>query len=395
MTSIIPKDSIGIVKPELIHFDEALTLRSGKVIESYDLMVECYGELNQDKSNAILICHALSGDHHAAGFHGVESSKVESTKNEKPGWWDTCIGPGKPIDSDNFFIVSLNNLGGCAGSTGPTTINPVNGKPYGPDFPIITVRDWVNSQARLADRLGINQWAAVIGGSLGGMQALRWAISYPERLRHAIAFNEVARQSITTDPNFHQGHYYEHDTYPQKGLTLARMIGHITYLSDSSMRDKFGKDSLTGGNFGRDLSTGKLNFGFDVDFQVESYLQYKGESFSSNFDANSYLLITKTLDYFDPAVDYEGDLSKAFLQGNCKFLVVSFSSDWRFPPERSHELVNTLLIAKRQVSYLEIDSDGGHDAFLLPVPRYLEGLSSYLSVVANELPATEKSSHAS
>lgn len=395
------KDSVGIVQPQCIHFDEALPLRSGKVIDSYDLMIETYGELNADKSNAVLICHALSGDHHAAGFHSEE--------DEKPGWWDNCIGPGKAIDSNKFFIVCLNNLGGCAGSTGPTSINPANGKPFGPDFPIVTVRDWVNSQARLADYLGIEQWAAVIGGSLGGMQVLRWAISYPERLRHAIviaaapklsaqniAFNEVARQSITSDPDFHQGHYYEHGTYPKKGLTLARMIGHITYLSDSAMREKFGKDSLTGRNFGRDLSTGKLNFGFDADFQVESYLQYKGESFSNKFDANTYLLITKTLDYFDPSVDYEGDLSKAFLQGNCKFLVVSFSSDWRFPPERSREIVNTLLKAKRQVSYLEIESDGGHDAFLLPVPRYLEGLSAYLSVVANESAnSREKSDHAS
>ena len=395
------KDSVGIVQPQCIHFDEALTLRSGKVINSYDLMIETYGELNADKSNAILICHALSGDHHAAGFHSEE--------DEKPGWWDNCIGPGKAIDSNKFFIVCLNNLGGCAGSTGPTSINPANGKPFGPDFPIVTVRDWVNSQARLAVHLGIEHWAAVIGGSLGGMQVLRWAISYPERLRHAIviaaapklsaqniAFNEVARQSITSDPDFHQGHYYEHGTYPKKGLTLARMIGHITYLSDNAMREKFGKDSLTGRNFGRDLSTGKLNFGFDADFQVESYLQYKGESFSNKFDANTYLLITKTLDYFDPSVDYEGDLSKAFLKGNCKFLVVSFSSDWRFPPERSREIVNTLLKAKRQVSYLEIESDGGHDAFLLPVPRYLEGLSAYLSVVANESGASsEKGHHAS
>jgi len=400
MTSVDNNNSVGIVKPECIHFDEALTLRSGKVIESYDLMVETYGELNASKSNAVLICHALSGDHHAAGFHSAD--------DEKPGWWDVCIGPGKPIDSNKFFIVSLNNLGGCAGSTGPASINPATGKAYGPDFPIVTVRDWVNSQARLADYLGIEQWAAVIGGSLGGMQVLRWAISYPQRLRHAIviaaapklsaqniAFNEVARQSITSDPDFHQGHYYEHNTYPKRGLTLARMIGHITYLSDSSMRDKFGKDSLTGGNFGRDLRTGKLNFGFDVDFQVESYLKYKGESFSSSFDANTYLLITKTLDYFDPSIDYDGDLSKAFLEGDCKFLVVSFSSDWRFPPERSREIVNTLLKTKRQVSYLEIESDGGHDAFLLPVPRYLEGLSSYFSVIANEAAAREKTDHAS
>ena len=389
MPNPFPVDSVGLVKPQLIHFDEPLVLRSGKTINAYDLMVECYGELNTDKSNAILICHALSGDHHAAGYHSAE--------DEKPGWWDVCIGPGKAFDTDKFFIVCLNNLGGCAGSTGPVSINPATGKPYGPDFPIVTVRDWVNSQARLADYLGIEQWAAVIGGSLGGMQVLRWAISYPERLRHAvviaaaprlsaqnIAFNEVARQSITSDPDFHQGHYYEHGTYPKKGLTLARMIGHITYLSESAMREKFGKDSLTGGNFGRDLRTGKLNFGFDVDFQVESYLQYKGETFSSNFDANTYWLITKTLDYFDPAVDYDGDFSKAFSKGNCKFLVMSFSSDWRFPPERSREIVNSLLKAKRQVSYLEIQSDGGHDAFLLNEPRYIKALSAYLSVVAGE-----------
>tara|TARA_R110000824_G_scaffold336_8_gene2191 strand:- start:34368 stop:35588 length:1221 start_codon:yes stop_codon:yes gene_type:complete len=393
MAKAIPADSVGIVEPQLIHFDEALTLRSGKVIPSYDLMIESYGELNAEKSNAILICHALSGDHHAAGYH--------SPDDEKPGWWDSCIGPGKAFDTNKFFIVSLNNLGGCAGSTGPVSINPATNKPFGPDFPIVTVRDWVNSQARLADYLGIEQWAAVIGGSLGGMQVLRWAISYPERLRHAvviaaapklsaqnIAFNEVARQSITSDPDFHQGHYYEHGTYPKKGLTLARMIGHITYLSESAMRDKFGKNSLTGGNFGRDLRTGTLNFGFDVDFQVESYLQYKGETFSSNFDANTYLLITKTLDYFDPAVDYAGDFSKAFEKGSCKFLVISFSSDWRFPPERSREIVNSLLKAKRQVSYLEIQSDGGHDAFLLSEPRYIEALSAYLSVVAEECNAS-------
>ncbi len=392
MAKTIPLDSVGIVEPECIHFDEALTLRSGKVIESYDLMIETYGKLNTKKSNAILICHALSGDHHAAGYHDPED------ENEKPGWWESCIGPGKPFDTNKFFIVSLNNLGGCAGSTGPTSINPVTGKKFGPDFPIVTVRDWVNSQARLADHLGIEKWAAVIGGSLGGMQVLRWAISYPERLGHAIviaaapklsaqniAFNEVARQSITSDPDFHQGHYYEHNTYPKRGLTLARMIGHITYLSENSMRDKFGKDSLATSNFGRDLRSGKLNFDFNVDFQVESYLQHKGETFSNNFDANSYLLITKTLDYFDPAVDYDGELSKAFSEGSCKFLVVSFSSDWRFPPERSREIVDTLLKAKREVSYLEIESDGGHDAFLLSDPRYIDGLSAYLSVVEKEV----------
>lgn len=390
MPRTFPADSVGLVTPQKIHFDEPLELRSGRVIEKYDLMVETYGELNADKSNAILVCHALSGDHHAAGYHDADDEE------KKPGWWDVCIGPGKPFDTNRFFIVSLNNLGGCDGSTGPSSINPQTGKPFGPDFPIVSVRDWVKSQARLADHLGIEQWAAVIGGSLGGMQVLRWAISYPERLRHAvviaaapklsaqnIGFNEVARQCITSDPDFHDGRYYEHDTYPKQGLMLARMIGHINYLSDIAMRDKFGKD--VGGNFGRDLRTGKLSFGFDVDFQVESYLQYKGETFSHNFDANTYLIFTKTLDYFDPSVDYDGDLSKAFANTRCKFLVVSFSTDWRFPPERSREIVNTLLKADKEVSYVEIDAKEGHDAFLMPVPRYMAALKSYMSAVEAEI----------
>ena len=288
-------------------------------------MIETYGELNQDRSNAILICHALSGDHHAAGFH--------SESDAKPGWWDHCIGPGKAIDTNLFFVVALNNLGGCAGSSGPTSLNPETGKIYGPDFPVVTVRDWVKSQVMLSDRLGIEQWAAVVGGSLGGMQVLRWAISYPERLRHAvciaaapklsaqnIAFNEVARHSIINDPNFHDGHYLEANTYPKLGLMLARMVGHITYLSDSAMREKFGRadtgiESSTS-NFGRDLRSGKLSFGFNVDFQVESYLHYQGERFSENFDANTYLLMTKALDYFDPSVDFDGDFSAALQQAN-------------------------------------------------------------------------------
>ncbi|MEY4641415.1 MAG: hypothetical protein RLZZ227_1409 [Pseudomonadota bacterium] len=387
----IPADSVGLVKPQKLHFAEPLTLRSGRKIDRYDLMVETYGELNADRSNAVLICHALSGDHHAAGYYDPANPK------EKPGWWDCCIGPGKPFDTNKFFIVCLNNLGGCAGSTGPSSENPETGKRFGPDFPIIAVRDWVKSQALLADRLGIQQWAAVIGGSLGGMQVIRWAISYPERLRHAlviaaapklsaqnIAFNEVARQSIMSDPEFHNGRYYEHNTYPRKGVTLARMVGHITYLSDALMREKFGKDTATG-RFGRDLRGGKLTFDFnESDFQVQSYLQYKGEAFSKNFDANTYLLITKMLDYFDPSVDYGGDLSKAFLTGSCKFLVISFSSDWRFAPERSRELVEILLKAKRDVSYLEIEADEGHDAFLLPIPRYMAALRAYMNRVADE-----------
>ncbi|MCB1648023.1 MAG: homoserine O-acetyltransferase [Pseudomonadales bacterium] len=398
MPESIPENSVGIVKPQCLRFDEPLELRSGKQIDSYELMIETYGELNAARSNAVLICHALSGDHHAAGYHSEDDSK--------PGWWDTCIGPGKPIDTNHFFVVSLNNLGGCAGSTGPSSINPATGKFYGPDFPVVTVRDWVKSQARLADRLGIAQWAAVIGGSLGGMQVMRWAISYPQRLRHAviiaaapklsaqnIAFNEVARQSITADPNFHDGRYLEFGTYPKKGVMLARMVGHITYLSDSAMRDKFGKEAETpnsaniSGNFGRDLRTGQLSFGLNVDFQVESYLHYQGERFSERFDANTYLLMTKALDYFDPTVDYEGSLSKAFEKSDCRFLLMSFSSDWRFPPERSREIVNALLDAGKQVSYLEIEADQGHDAFLLPVPRYMDALHTYLQRVSDEVNA--------
>ena len=398
MPRTIPENSVGSVTPQRLHFDEPLVLRSGKSIAAYDLMVETYGTLNAARSNAILICHALSGDHHAAGYH--------SDSDAKPGWWDNCIGPGKPIDTRKFFVVCLNNLGGCAGSTGPTSINPETGTWYGPDFPVVTVRDWVNSQARLMDRLGISQWAAIIGGSLGGMQVMRWSISYPERLRHAImiavapklsaqniAFNEVARQSITADPHFHNGRYLEHGTYPKKGVMLARMVGHITYLSDSAMRDKFGKNTeelpsdAIKSNFGRDMRTGKLSFGLDVDFQVESYLHYQGERFSERFDANTYLLMTKALDYFDPTVDYDGDLSKAFENSQCRFLLMSFSSDWRFPPERTREIVDALLKARKPVSYLEIDADQGHDAFLLPVPRYMQALSTYLARISDEVNA--------
>ena len=394
MPEELKTDSVGIVSPKCIHFDEDLALRSGETLSGFDLMIETYGELNQDRSNAILICHALSGDHHAAGFH--------SESDAKPGWWDHCIGPGKAIDTNLFFVVALNNLGGCAGSSGPTSLNPETGKIYGPDFPVVTVRDWVKSQVMLSDRLGIEQWAAVVGGSLGGMQVLRWAISYPERLRHAvciaaapklsaqnIAFNEVARHSIINDPNFHDGHYLEANTYPKLGLMLARMVGHITYLSDSAMREKFGRadtgiESSTS-NFGRDLRSGKLSFGFNVDFQVESYLHYQGERFSENFDANTYLLMTKALDYFDPSVDFDGDFSAALQQATCKFLVISFSTDWRFPPERSRKIVNYLLKAGKEVSYLEVEADQGHDAFLLPIPRYINALKAYLKRAHTEI----------
>lgn len=369
----IPANSVGIVTPKIEHFDEPLPLRSGRRLLQYQLIYETYGTLNADHSNAILICHALSGHHHAAGYHSMD--------DKKPGWWDDCIGPGKPLDTNTFFIVSLNNLGGCNGSTGPTSIDPATGEPFGPEFPIMAVRDWVQSQARLADRLGIQKWHAVVGGSLGGMQAIRWAISYPERLERCvviaaapklsaqnIGFNEVARQAITSDPDFHGGYYYKHNTIPRKGLALARMLGHITYLSDDSMREKFG----------RDLRTGKLNFNYDIDFEVESYLRYQGEQFSDRFDANTYLLMTKALDYFDPAGDYDNDLSLCLSNTKCKFLAVSFSTDWRFSPERSKEIVDALVRAQKPVSYLEIDSPHGHDAFLFPIPEYVSVLQSFL-----------------
>lgn len=394
MTKATANNSVGLVTPQTYHFDQPLTLRSGKQLAEYDLVFETYGELNPEKTNAILICHALSGDHHAAGYHSAE--------DQKPGWWDNCVGPGKAIDTNLFYVVSMNNLGGCGGSTGPASINPKTGEYFGSDFPIVTVRDWVASQVRLADRLGIEKFAAVVGGSLGGMQVLRWAISYPERLHNAvaiasapklsaqnIAFNEVARHSITRDPQFKNGNYLNEGTYPKQGLMAARMVGHITYLSDNAMRSKFGKGLEAGvnegENFGRDLTTGELSYDFDVDFQVERYLHYQGERFSERFDANTYLLMTKALDYFDPSVDYGGDLSKAFAECDCKFLIMSFSTDWRFSPERSRELVTSLLKADKQVSYLEIEADQGHDAFLLPIPRYTNALSAFLKRAYNEL----------
>jgi homoserine O-acetyltransferase len=377
MPDVIPENSVGLVTPRVQHFDTPLTLRSGRVLEQYDLIYETYGELNADRSNAVLICHALSGDHHAAGYHSMD--------DKKPGWWDTCIGPGKPIDTNKFFVVSLNNLGGCSGSTGPVSINPETGKAYGPDFPIMAVRDWVNSQARLADILGIDVWAAVVGGSLGGMQVLRWSIQFPERLKHAvviasapklsaqnIAFNEVARQAIAKDPDFHDGWYQEKGTLPKAGLMQARMLGHLTYLSDDAMRQKFG----------RELREGKLNFSFAPEFQVESYLHYQGEKFSTRFDANTYMLMTKALDYFDPARDHDNDLRKCLSQAKCRFLVVSFTTDWRFAPARSEEIVNALIHADKDVSYACIESDNGHDAFLLPIPRYLDIFNAYMDGVA-------------
>jgi len=379
MPVIIPADSVGLVTAKTLAITQPIDLDCGRSLPSYDLVYETYGELNADKSNAVLICHALSGDHHAAGYHDMD--------DKKPGWWDTAIGPGKAIDTNFFFVVSVNNLGSCKGSTGPTSINPDTGEIYGPDFPIVTVSDWVRSQAVLADHLNIEQWAAVVGGSLGGMQALQWAISLPDRLRHVlviaaapklsaqnIAFNEVARTAIKSDPDFHDGHYAKHDTLPRHGLGLARMLGHITYLSDQAMGEKFG----------RDLRSGSINYGYDVDFEIESYLRYQSSSFVERFDANTYLLMTKALDYFDPAKEFDDDLSATMSKITAKSLVVSFTSDWRFSPKRSHEIVNALLDAGKQVSYAEIDAHQGHDAFLMPISRYIEIIQTYMHTVATE-----------
>ena len=377
-------DSVGIVAPRRVLIERALTLDCGRTLPRHELMIETYGELNAQRSNAVLICHALSGDHHAAGYH--------ADTDRKPGWWDSAIGPGKPIDTRRFHVVCLNNLGGCRGSTGPATVDPDSGVPYGPDFPIVTVRDWVRSQALLADALGIRRWAAVIGGSLGGMQVMQWAIDLPERIAHAlviaaapkisaqnIAFNEIARQAIISDPEFHDGRYYAHNTVPSHGLKLARMLGHITYLSDEAMRARFGRVLRDG--------DGQFNYNYDVEFEVESYLRHQGQSFVDRFDANTYLLMTKALDYFDPARDYGDDLAAAFGAAKAKFLVASFEADWRFSPERSREIVKALVAAGRDVTYAQIDSDLGHDDFLMPLPEYHRVLRNYLARVADEVGA--------
>ncbi|MGH8669877.1 MAG: homoserine O-succinyltransferase MetX [Burkholderiales bacterium] len=368
--------SVGTVVAQKAHFDAPIKLRSGAELPAYDLAYETYGELNAARSNAVLVCHALNASHHVAGFYQSEPENL--------GWWDNLVGPGKPLDTNRFFVVGSNYLGSCFGSTGPASVNPSSGKPWGADFPVVTVEDWVETQARLADRLGIERFAAVIGGSLGAMQALQWTLSHPQRVGHAlviaaaarlspqnIAFNEVARQAIMTDPDFHGGHYYDKGVVPTRGLRIARMIGHITYLSGEAMAEKFG----------RLLRRNSLGFDFDVDFEIESYLRYQGDKFSTYFDANTYLRITKALDYFDPAGDFEGNLSAALARARAQFLVVSFKSDWRFPPSRSRELVRALLDNRRIVSYLEIDAPGGHDAFLLEDARYHAALRSYFATI--------------
>ena len=369
-----------------MHFADALLLRSGASIRAYDLSYETYGQLNADKSNAVLVCHALNASHHVAGVYLDESGQV---KDKSEGWWDTMIGPGKPLDTDRFFVIGVNNLGSCFGSTGPMQINPDTGEVYGADFPVVTVQDWVDAQARLLDALGIQTLAAVMGGSLGGMQALSWTLQYPARVRHAvvvasapnltaenIAFNEVARRAIVTDPDFHGGHFYRHGVLPKRGLRIARMIGHITYLSDDVMNAKFGRQLRRAVT--EDGLAGVYNYSTqDVEFEIESYLRYQGDKFAEYFDANTYLLITRALDYFDPAAQFGGDLSRALAQARAKFLLVSFTTDWRFSPARSREIVKALLDNQIDVSYAEIDAPHGHDAFLLDDARYMGVVRSY------------------
>ena len=367
------ENSVGNVAPQRFCRNAPLALKGGGQLPSFELVYETYGTLNAARSNAVLVCHALSGSHHVAGTYADNPNSV--------GWWDNLVGPGKPLDSNKFFVIGVNNLGGCYGSTGPLSINPETGKRYGADFPLVTVEDWVAAQACLADDLGIDTWAAVIGGSLGGMQAIEWSLEFPERIRHAIAiasapklsaqniaFNEVARQAILSDPDFHGGHYAEHGVVPTRGLRLARMIGHITYLSDDQMDEKFG----------RDLRNGEPSFSYGVDFEVESYLRYQGDKFAGFFDANTYLLTTKALDYFDPAYAYGGDLAAAFARARASFLVASFTTDWRFSPARSREIVFALMHNRRRVAYAEIDCDAGHDSFLLDDAHYHAVLRAYL-----------------
>jgi homoserine O-acetyltransferase len=375
-----PEGSVGVVSPKLARFEDPIALKSGARLDAYDLAFETYGTLNPARSNAVLVCHALNASHHVAGVYADDPENI--------GWWDNLIGPGKPVDTNRFFVVGVNNIGGCHGSTGPASINRSTGQPWGADFPVVTVEDWVEAQSRLATRLGIERFAAIMGGSLGAMQAMQWAISQPGRVAHSIviaaapklsaqniAFNEVARQAITTDPDFHGGNYYSQGVVPKRGLRIARMIGHITYLSDDAMAEKFGRERREGG----------FKFNFDVEFQIESYLRYQADKFAERFDANTYLRITKALDYFDPAAASDGNLSAALQPATASFLVVSFTSDWRFSPARSHEIVKALLDNRLRVSYAEIDAPHGHDAFLMDDPRYHNLVRAYFENIAREV----------
>ncbi len=377
--------SVGVVTPSNLHFAAPLALSSGAQLAGYDLRYETYGSLNAQRSNAVLICHALNASHHVAGTY---ADQPRST-----GWWDNMVGPGKPVDTRRFFVIGVNNPGSCFGSTGPMSINPQTGQPYGAAFPVVTVEDWVNVQARLCDALGIERLAAVMGGSLGGMQALSWAMQYPQRIAHCvaiattaklsaqnIAFNDVARTAIQSDPDFHGGNYYARGAIPRRGLSVARMIGHITYLSGDDMTERFG----------RSLRTEDYAFGYGAEFEVESYLRYQGDKFADYFDANTYLLITRALDYFDPARAFDGDLVAALAAARARFLLVSFATDWRFAPARTREIVAALIANGRDVSYAEIDAPHGHDAFLLDDARYHKLIAAYFDRIAATCGAGER-----
>lgn len=386
----LPAGSVGLVTPQFVAFDEPLPLLSGQVLPRYELAVETYGVLNAAHTNAILICHALNASHHVAGMAASDPKDI--------GWWDNMVGPGKAVDTDRFFVIGVNNIGSCFGSTGPASINTDTGKPWGAAFPMLTVEDWVHAQARLADYFQIRKFAAVMGGSLGGMQALSWAIACPDRVGHCIViastprlsaqnigFNEVARRSIISDPDFHGGDYYAHGTVPKHGLSVARMVGHITYLSDEDMAEKFGRTQRA------PAEGGKFHYGYGVEFEVESYLRHQGDKFSTYFDANTYLLTTRALDYFDPARDCGGDLAKALEVVSAAFLLISFATDWRFPPDRSREIVRALLKNQRSVTYAEIDAPHGHDAFLLEDVRYHAVVQGYCDRIAHGLGLPERS----
>jgi homoserine O-acetyltransferase len=377
--------SVGEVAPQRAGFLEPLILKGGRTLASYELVYETYGTLNADRSNAVLVCHALSGSHHVAGWH--------ADNPKKPGWWDNMVGPGKAIDTDRFFVIGVNNLGGCHGSTGPASVDRATGQPYGAAFPLVTVEDWVASQARLMDRLGIERLAAAMGGSLGGMQALQWTLDFPDRIRHAlviaaapklstqnIGFNDVARQAIVSDPDFHGGNFYAMNTFPARGLRLARMLGHITYLSEDLLGEKFGRE-IKGDDYG---------FNYEVEFEIESYLRHQGDKFAQVFDANTYLIMTKALDYFDPARETGGDFARAMAPAKAGFLVVSFRSDWRFPPERSRQIVQALVKGGKHVTYAEIDAPHGHDAFLLDNAHYHRLVAAYMDNVAEEIAAGKR-----
>jgi len=386
------KNSVGIIQPQFIAFNEPLQLTSGEILPSYELAVETYGTLNTERSNAVLICHALNASHHVAGVAADDPTNI--------GWWDNMVGPGKPVDTRRFFVIGVNNLGSCFGSTGPASTNPQTGKPWGASFPVLTVEDWVRAQARVADHLGIERFAAVMGGSLGGMQALSWSMTLPGRVAHCvviastprlsaqnIGFNEVARRAIISDPDFHGGDYYAHHTVPRRGLAVARMLGHITYQSDDAMAERFGRTQR------EPTEDGAYRYGFDVEFEVESYLRYQAEKFTRYFDANTYLLLTRALDYFDPARDYGGNLARALAPARANFLLASFTTDWRFPPARSREIVSALLANAHPVTYAEIDAPHGHDAFLLSDARYHALVTAYFDRIARSLDLGTRDAH--